>query len=237
MASLRYSQRTEDVWGCSLHWSLRRRWELSAVTVSGKLKNSGFRWARWVRGLQGTTRSIKQPGLVYSSPECLGTGLFTGASLVLVTPVTSSLSQLPGGPPPASALRILSTERNRLTYMQSGSSLENVSECVVYHLPGVIRGWKISSLMLRPRSLMKTIGNTWLTPSLSFHMRCKRQPTRSRRELFPKPPLAHDPTRVLNGDLDILQSWTPDPSFGTHVMSVIQHLYASFPSPSVEFSL
>lgn len=63
------------------------------MTFSGKLGELGVQVGQVGQRAAGHDRSIGQPGLVYSSPECLGTGLFTGASLVLVTPVTSSLSQ------------------------------------------------------------------------------------------------------------------------------------------------
>ena len=170
--------------------------------------NSGFRWARWVRGLKGTTRSIGQPGLVYSLPECLGTGLFTGASLVLVTPVTSSLSQHQEDHQPASASETEVLRETGLSTCKVVQVCENVSECAVYHsCQESSEIGKISSLMLRPRSLMKIIGNTWLTPLCHSTCAVRGSLREAGENLFPKPATGScDPTRgSLNDDLDILQ--------------------------------
>lgn len=204
----------------ALHWPLRRRWEIGCSYLKWKV-----RWTQGSGGPGGSEGCRAQHGAldnqvwVYSLPECLRTGLFTGASPVRCSSHICSLESLSasGGPLASVCIRNLSAERNGFTYTQSDSSLwECLWMCRPPLLPGVIRDWKNQFTDAQTKKFNEDYEKHMADTSLSFHMHCKRQPTWSRRESDSKTTTgSYDPTRgSLNDDLGVLQPWIPDPSFG-----------------------
>lgn len=188
------------------------------MTVSGKLGELGVQVGQVGQRAAGhnTEHWATRPGLLLawvSRDRAIHRRLTCTSHTCNLESLSAS-----GGPPASVCIRILSTERNRLTYMQSGSSLwECLWMCCLPLLPGVIRGWKNQFTDAQTKKFNEDYRKHMADTSLSFHMRCKRQPTWSRRESVSKTATGScDPIQgSLNGDLDILQPWTPDPSFGT----------------------
>lgn len=133
-----------------------------------------------------------------------------------------------GGPPASACIRNLSTERNRLIYMQSGSSLwECLWMCCLPLLPGVIRDWKNQFADAQTKKFNEDYRKHMADTSLSFHMRCKRQPTWSRRESVSKTChwLMWPDTRVFKrwpGHSSALNSW---PIFWNPVWCQLSSIY------------